>query len=66
MSRASVSDDAFDTVISTHTLEHVQHVAAALEGIRRVARRGVVVVVPHQRPYRATFNPHIHFFPYKP
>jgi hypothetical protein len=25
----------------------------------------MVVVVPHQRPYHATFNPHIHFFPYK-
>jgi hypothetical protein len=30
-----------------------------------VARQRIVVVVPHQRPYRATFNPHIHFFPYK-
>jgi ubiquinone/menaquinone biosynthesis C-methylase UbiE len=58
-------DDAFDTVVSTHTLEHVQHLVTALEELRRVARRRIVVVVPHQRPYRATFNPHIHFFPYK-
>jgi hypothetical protein len=25
----------------------------------------VVVVVPRQRPYRSTFNPHLHFFPYE-
>ena len=56
---------AFDTVVSTHTLEHVQHFGAALDELRRVARQRIVVVVPHQRPYRATFNPHIHFFPYK-
>lgn len=55
----------FDTVVSTHTLEHVQHLATALDELRRVARHRIVVVVPHQRPYRATFNPHIHFFPYK-
>jgi ubiquinone/menaquinone biosynthesis C-methylase UbiE len=58
-------DGAFDTVVSTHTLEHVQHFGAALDELRRVARERVVVVVPHQRPYHATFNPHIHFFPYK-
>ena len=58
-------DDAFDTVVSTHTLEHVQHLATALEELRRVARRRIVVVVPHQWPYQGPFNPHIHFFPSK-
>jgi SAM-dependent methyltransferase len=58
-------DDSFDTIVSTHTLEHVQHLATALAELRRVARQRIVVVVPHQRPYQATFNPHIHFFPYK-
>jgi SAM-dependent methyltransferase len=58
-------DRAFDTVVSTHTLEHVQHLGVALGELRRVARQRIVVVVPHQRPYRTTFNPHIHFFPYK-
>ena len=58
-------DGAFDTVVSTHTLEHVQHFGVALSELRRVARQRIVVVVPHQRPYRATFNPHIHFFPYR-
>jgi len=58
-------DGAFDTVISTHTLEHVQHLGVALDELRRVARRRLIVVVPRQRPYLATFNPHIHFFPYE-
>jgi ubiquinone/menaquinone biosynthesis C-methylase UbiE len=57
-------DGAFDTVISTHTLEHVQHLGTAISELRRVASKRVVIVVPRQRPYRATFNPHIHFFPY--
>lgn len=55
---------AFDTVVTTHTLEHVQHLPAALAELRRVARARLVVVVPRQRPYQVTFNPHIHFFPY--
>jgi SAM-dependent methyltransferase len=57
-------DGAFDTVTSTHTLEHVPHLARALAEIRRVARERIVIVVPRQRPYRITFNPHLHFFPY--
>jgi len=59
------ADDTFDTVVSTHTLEHVQHLGSALTELRRVAAKRLVVVVPRQRPYRVTFNPHIHFFPYR-
>ena len=59
------ADASFDTVVSTHTLEHVQHLGLALAELRRVARCRVVVVVPRQRPYQVTFNPHIHFFPYR-
>jgi SAM-dependent methyltransferase len=57
-------DDAFDTVVTTHTLEHVQDIQRALAELRRVAREQVVVVVPRERPYRYSFNPHLHFFPY--
>jgi SAM-dependent methyltransferase len=62
--RLPFRDDAFDTVVSTHTLEHVQHLRETLDELRRVAARRIVVVVPRQRPYRVTFNPHVHFFPY--
>lgn len=57
-------DDAFDTVVCTHTLEHVQRIDLALAELRRVARRRLVVVVPRERPYRYSFNLHLHFFPY--
>jgi SAM-dependent methyltransferase len=63
--RLPFRDQSFDTVVSTHTLEHVQHLGAAIAELRRVAAKRVVVVVPRQRPYRVTFNPHIHFFPYR-
>ncbi len=58
-------DGAFDTVVSTHTLEHVRDLQAALSELRRVTARRLVIVVPRQRPYRVTFNPHLHFFPYR-
>ncbi|MBA3488185.1 MAG: class I SAM-dependent methyltransferase [Longispora sp.] len=57
-------DDVFDTVVCTHTLEHVQHLSAAIGELRRVARRRLLIVVPKQRPYKYTFNLHVHFFPY--
>ncbi|MGW1029901.1 class I SAM-dependent methyltransferase [Streptomyces sp. NPDC002577] len=57
-------DDSFDTVVCTHTLEHVQDLPAALRELRRVARRRLIIVVPRQRPYRHSFDLHIHFFPY--
>src|SRR5256714_3660076 len=57
-------DRAFDTVVSTHTLEHVQHFGAPPDELRREARQRLVAVAPHQRPYRATSNPHIHLGPY--
>jgi ubiquinone/menaquinone biosynthesis C-methylase UbiE len=54
----------FDTVVCTHTLEHVQRFPEAVAELRRVAARRLIVVVPRQRPYRYTFNLHLHFFPY--
>ena len=50
---------SFDTVISTHTLEHVLNAEAALAELRRVARRRLILVVPRQRPYRFTFDLHL-------
>lgn len=56
---------SFDTVICTHTLEHVQDLQQAIRELRRVARRRLIVVVPRQRPYKYTFSHHLHFFPYE-
>ncbi len=55
---------SFDTVISTHTLEHVLNAEAALAELRRVARKRLILVVPRQRPYRFTFDLHLNYFPY--
>ena len=59
------SDRSFDTVVCTHTLEHVQDLQATVSELRRVARRQLIIVVPRQRPYKYTFSLHVHFFPYR-
>jgi ubiquinone/menaquinone biosynthesis C-methylase UbiE len=55
-------DRAFDTVVCSHTLEHIPDLWRAAAELRRVAKR-VVVVVPCQRYYRYTVDYHLHFFP---
>lgn len=59
------ADNAFDTVVSTHTLEHVLDIVQAIAELRRVAKKRVIIVVPKQRPYKYTFDLHLHFFPYE-
>jgi ubiquinone/menaquinone biosynthesis C-methylase UbiE len=58
-------DDAFDYIVTTHTLEHVQRLSVAIAELRRVAKHGLVIVVPRQRPYKYTFSLHTQFFPYE-
>lgn len=57
-------DDEFDTVICAHTLEHIQDIARAVSELRRVAGKRIIIIVPRQRPYKYTFDLHLHFFPY--
>ena len=58
-------NNSFDTVICTHALEHIKDVKAAMDELRRVCRRKLIIVVPRQREYRYTFDLHINFYPYK-
>lgn len=58
-------DKQFDTVVCTHTLEHVINIQKAISELRRVTKKRLIIVVPKQRPYRYSFDLHIHFFPYK-
>lgn len=58
-------DKSFQTVVCTHTLEHVTNFQESLSELRRVCAGRLIVVVPRQRAYRITFSPHIHFFPYR-
>jgi ubiquinone/menaquinone biosynthesis C-methylase UbiE len=57
------ADSQFDTVICTHTLEHVRNLHSAMKELRRVSKR-LIIVVPRQRPYKYTFDLHLNFFPY--
>lgn len=57
-------DKEFDTVVCTHTLEHVINLSNALNELRRVAKNRLIIVVPKEREYKYSFNLHVHFFPY--
>ncbi len=59
------SDHHVDTVVCTHTLEHVLDVKVAMNELRRVCKKCIIIIVPKQRSYRYTFDPHLHFFPYE-
>ncbi len=58
-------DKYFDTVISTHTLEHVINIQQGIKELRRVCKKQLIIVLPKQREYKFTFDLHVHFFPYK-
>lgn len=58
------ADCEFDTVVCTHVIEHILDYRAAIAELRRIARKRLIVVVPREREYRYTFNPHFNFFPY--
>jgi SAM-dependent methyltransferase len=57
-------DKAFDTVICTHVIEHVLDYRRSIAELRRIAKRCLIIVVPREREYRYSFNPHFNFFPY--
>jgi len=59
------ADNEFDSVNCAHVLEHVLDYKRLLSELRRVCRRKLIIVVPKQRPYRFTFDLHVHFFPYE-
>ena len=58
------ADGEFDTVICTHVIEHVLEYRQAIAELRRVAKKRLIIVVPREREYRYSFNPHFNFFPY--
>lgn len=57
-------DKSFDTVICTHTLEHVLDFDRAIWQLRRVTKKRLIIVVPMQRQFLYTLDLHLHFFPY--
>jgi len=57
-------DQEFDTVICTHVIEHLLDYRSAIAELRRICKKRLIVVVPREREYLYTFNPHFNFFPY--
>jgi ubiquinone/menaquinone biosynthesis C-methylase UbiE len=55
----------YDTVICTHVLEHVLDIKSAYENLKKICKRRLIIIVPKERPYKYTFNGHLHFFPYE-
>ena len=55
----------FDTVICSHVLEHVLDINKAYYNLKKICKKKLIIIVPRERPYKYTFNGHIHFFPYK-
>ncbi|HEU0134445.1 MAG TPA: class I SAM-dependent methyltransferase [Allosphingosinicella sp.] len=64
LGRLPFPDKAFDTVVCTHTLEHILDIDGAVADLRRLARRRLILVVPRERESRYPLNLHVHFFPY--
>ncbi len=56
-------DKSFDVVFTTHTLEHVQNLKAAVSELQRICRNRLVIVVPIQEYLPYTEDYHISFFP---
>lgn len=46
-------------------LEHIKDLQLALEELRRICKKRLIIVVPRQREYKYTFDLHINFFPYE-
>ena len=57
-------DGEFDTVICTHVIEHILDYRQAISELRRITKKRLIIIVPREREYKYTFNPHFHFFPY--
>lgn len=57
------ADAGFDTVVCTHTLEHIPQLHESVQELRRVGARRLIIIVPCQRYYRYTIDYHLHFFP---
>ena len=59
-----LGDAEFDTVLCTHVIEHILDYRRAIQELRRITRRRLIIVVPREREALYTFNPHFNFFPY--
>jgi ubiquinone/menaquinone biosynthesis C-methylase UbiE len=57
------ADKEFDVVTCSHTIEHLRDLQPALEELKRVARKQIIIVTPRQRYYYYTMDLHLNFYP---
>jgi SAM-dependent methyltransferase len=57
------ADKSFDIVTCHHTIEHIPNPHRAVQELKRVARKQVLLVTPCQRYYYYTLDEHVNFFP---
>jgi len=57
------ADNAFDVVVTAHTLEHVRDLQRSISEMKRVAAKQLLILVPCQEYLPYTEDYHIHFFP---
>ena len=63
--KTGFKDTEFDTVISAHTIEHITDPTTAINELRRIAKKKIIIILPCQRPYQYTFDLHVNFYPYE-
>ena len=56
-------DNAFDVVTCSHTIEHLRELPDAINELKRVARKQLIIVTPCQRYYYYTMDLHLNFYP---
>ena len=56
------ADNSFDTVICTHTIEHIVSLQQAVDELVRITRKKLIIVTPCQRYFYYTLDGHISFF----
>ncbi len=58
-------DNSFDIVTCTHTLEHILNPEKAVQELKRITGKQLIVVVPCQRYFFYTLDEHVNFFHYR-
>jgi len=55
-------DSKFDTIVCCHTLEHVKFLEKSVNGLKRVTKRRIIIIVPRQKYNEYTTDLHTYFF----
>jgi ubiquinone/menaquinone biosynthesis C-methylase UbiE len=56
------ADNAFDVVVTSHTVEHLLNLPQCIAELVRVTRKQLFIITPCQRYYYYTLDEHVNFF----